>query len=143
MTQAHDQSFSLDELATLADLPKRTIRYYIQVGLVPRPDGETRAARYGQDHLASLLSIRKWQRAGLSLERISELLGDAGEVAAVPARRRGAGTVEVWSHLVVADGLELHVEPGQAGLSPEQVRALFREVMTIYENIRDGEEHVE
>lgn len=142
MTHESNPTFSLDELATLVDLPKRTIRYYIQVGLVPRPEGETRAARYGQAHLDVLLSIRKWQRAGLSLERIAELLGGPDEPA-VPARRRGAGTVEVWSHLVVAEGVELHVEPGQAGLAPEQVRALFRAVMAAYEGIKHGEEHDE
>lgn len=46
---------------------------------------------------------------------------------AAPAPRR-PGTVEVWSHLVVADGVEMTVEPGRAGLAPEQVRALLRGV---------------
>jgi hypothetical protein len=40
--------------------------------------------------------------------------------------------VEVWSHLVVADGVELVLEPGRAALSPEQVRAFFRAVTTAY-----------
>ncbi len=133
------QTFSLDELAALVELPKRTVRYYIQTGLVPRPEGETRAARYGQAHLDALLSIRKWQRAGLSLERIAELLAAPTDVP-VPARRRGAGSVEVWSHLVVDEGIELHIEPGQAGLTPEQVGALFRAVMKAANDIRNGED---
>jgi hypothetical protein len=51
--------------------------------------------------------------------------------------------VEVWSHLVVAPGVELTIEPGQAGLAPEQVRALFRAVMTAYSQIQKGEEEHE
>jgi DNA-binding transcriptional MerR regulator len=121
-----ERSFDLDELAALSGTPVRTIRFYIQEGLVPRPLGLGRGARYGPGHLEALLAIRRWQSGGLSLERIRQLLV-GGEAEAPPARQ--SGTVEVWSHLVVRPGIELLVEPGQAGLSPEQVRALFRAVL--------------
>jgi hypothetical protein len=48
--------------------------------------------------------------------------------------------VEVWSHLVVADGVELTLEPGRAGLTPEQVRAFFRSVTQAYAQIHESEE---
>ena len=130
------QTYSLQELAALVELPERTVRYYIQLGLVDRPEGETRAARYGERHLQQLLEIRKWQRAGLSLERIRELVEEPA-AGAPPPRRRGAGTVEVWSHLVVDDGVELNINPGAAGLTPAQVRRLFREVRAAFESIRN------
>ena len=133
-----DPSYSLDELCALTELPPRTVRYYIQLGLVDRPEGETRAARYSRQHLEQLLAIKKWQRAGLSLDRIGELLAEGPDAATPPPKQRGAGTVEVWSHLVVTDGLELQIEPGQAGLTPEQVRALFRRVMAVYQDIKKG-----
>lgn len=97
----------------MAELPKRTVRYYIQLSLVDRPIGETRAAYYTAHHLDQLLQIRKWTQAGVSLERIAELLN--GAPPPVPARPRGPGTVEVWSHLVVADGIEVTLEPGRVG----------------------------
>lgn len=128
--------FSIDELAALAELPRRTVRYYVQQGLLDRPVGEKRAAYYTNRHLDQLLTIRKWQHAGLSLERIREILGGDGVVALPPPRPRGPGTVEVWSHLVVADGLEMTLEPSRAGLSPEQVRGFFRGVTALYEQIR-------
>jgi len=133
------ETYTLAELAALVELPERTLRYYIQIGLVDRPDGETRAARYAQRHLEQLLQIRKWQRAGLSLERIRELIADPGGDPP-PARPRGAGTVEVWSHLVVAEGVDLTVEPGRAGLSPEALRELYREVGLAYGRIRKKHE---
>ncbi len=120
----------LAELAVLVDLPPRTIRYYVQIGLVDRPEGETRAARYGAKHLEQLLLVRKWTAAGLSLERIRELLH--GEPAPAPPRPAAIGSVEVRSHLLVADGVELVIEPGRAGLRPEQVRRFTREVMAAY-----------
>jgi DNA-binding transcriptional MerR regulator len=127
--------WALDELAAQADLPRRTVRYYIQIGLVDHPTGETRAARYSTRHLEQLLQIRKWTEAGVSLERIRELL--SGAVPPVPPRPRGPGTVEVWSHLVVTDGLEITLEPGRAGLSPEQVRAFFDGAMKLYRQLTE------
>jgi len=138
---APPKTFSLDELCALTELPKRTVRYYIQIGLLDRPVGEKRGAHYLPGHLEQLLRIRKLAQSGVSLERIREVL--SGEPAPVPARPRAAGTVEVWSHLVVADGVELAIEPGRAGLSPEQVRHLFRGVMQLYEETRKGADDVD
>jgi DNA-binding transcriptional MerR regulator len=126
---------TLNELCVLADLPVRTVRYYVQNGLIDRPQGETRAARYGAQQLKQLLLIKKWTAAGVSLERIRELL--QGEEAPVPARARKPGSVEVCSHLHVADGLEVVIEPGRAQMSPEQVRAFTRGVMALYASITD------
>ena len=134
MPSRPDKRLSLDEVCALVDLPRRTVRYYIQLGLVDRPVGETRAAQYGASQVEQLLKIRTWTEAGVSLERVRELLSDAPPP--VPARPRGSGTVEVWSHQVVADGLEIALEPGRAGLTPEEVRAFFKGTIALYANIK-------
>lgn len=128
-----DQEFNINELCTLADLPARTVRFYIQQGLVSRPHGEKKGAKYNAVHLDQLLSIKKWQAAGLSLERIRDLLVEPG-ADDVPPRPRWPGMVEVWSRLHVADGVELQVEPGRSGLKPEQLRGFLKEVLAAYEN---------
>jgi DNA-binding transcriptional MerR regulator len=136
-----DRTFTLDELGGLVDLPRRTVRYYIQIGLVDRPEGAGRGARYTAQHLDQLLEIRKWQQAGLSLERIRELLGTDAEASAtppLPPRQRGA--VEVWSHIVINDGVELTLDPRRANLSPEEVRELATGLMDLYEGIRSKKE---
>ncbi len=137
-----EQRHSIDELSTLVELPLRTVRYYIQLGLVDRPFGEKKAAYYTALHVDQLLTIRKWQSAGLSLDRIREILAAPETGLLPPPRPRGVGTVEVWSHLVIADGLEITLEPGRAGLSSDQVRALFRGVTALYEEINKGKNHV-
>lgn len=131
---AAEPSYPLNDLCVLADLPLRTVRYYIQIGLVDRPQGETRAARYGARHLEQLLLIRKWTAAGVALERIRELLH--GEPPPVPPRPRVPGSVDVCSHLTVADGVEIVIEPGRAGLTPEQLRAFVRSAMTAFAAVR-------
>ncbi len=130
------QSFSLDELCALTDLSKRTVRYYVQLGLVNRPEGETRAAKYSPQHLEQLLLIKKWTAAGVSLDRIRELL--QGGPAPVPDRGRRPGSLEVCSHLHVAEGIELVIEPTRAGLSPEQLRSFVRSVMQAYEALQNN-----
>jgi DNA-binding transcriptional MerR regulator len=132
-TVNHTQTFSLDELCTLTDLTKRTVRYYVQIGLVNRPEGETRAAKYSPQHLEQLLLVKKWTAAGVSLDRIRELL--QGGSAPVPERGRVPGSIEVCSHLHVVDGVELVIEPTRAGLTPEQLRHFVRAVMSAYEQI--------
>ena len=127
------KTFTLDELCTLSDTPRRTVRYYIQLGLVDRPIGETRAAHYVGRHLEQLLKIRQFTDAGVSLERIREVL--SGEAPPVPPRQRKPGSVQVRSHLFIADGVELQISPEDAGLTPEQVRSFVRKVMQAYQDL--------
>lgn len=129
-------TYGFEELCALVDLPARKVRYYIQMGLVDRPDGQNRGARYAARHVEQLLSIRKWQAAGLSLERIRELLhGDPNDL---PPRPRAAGSIAVWSRLQVAAGIEIHVEAGESGLSPEEFRDFFRKVLSAYQETKNN-----
>ena len=124
---------SIDQVAALAGLTTRTVRYYLQQGLVSRPEGAKRGAYYLQRHVEELLMLRRWADAGLSLDRIRELR--AGAADEPPPRAVRAGSVEVWSRVTLADGLEVQIEPGRAGLTPEQVRAFVREVTTAYRKV--------
>ena len=133
------QTFTLNEIASLAELPRRTVRYYIQTGLVDRPQGLGKGAFYTQHHVEQLVLVRKWQLAGLSLDKIGDVLKQQASGPLPPTPRR-AGTVEVWSHLVVAEGVEVNLEPGRAGLSPEQVRAFFRGVTQLYQQVQEIED---
>jgi DNA-binding transcriptional MerR regulator len=131
------QKFSLDELCALVDLPRRTIRFYMQHGLVDRPEGSGRGAHYTSRHVEQLLSVKKWKQAGLSLERIGELTDGEIPVPLPPVR---PGQVDVWSRVHIADGVELHIEPRRTELNPEQLRALIREIMAAYQQIQQEED---
>ena len=125
-------TYSIDQLCALTDLPKRTVRYYLQLGLVDRPVGETRAAHYTPVHLGQLMQIRKLADAGVSLERIRTVL--AGGESPVLERQQQPGSIRVRSHVFIAPGVELQIDPQEAGLSPEQLRAFVRTVMSAWEN---------
>lgn len=135
-TPTEDDRLTLDDLASLAGTTARTVRFYIQQGLVSRPEGAKRGAYYLRRHVEQLLMIRRWTDAGLSLDRIRELVAGAPEDPPPSAAR--PGSVEVWSRVTLADGLEIHLEPGRAGLSPEQVRALVRGIADAYHAVRSA-----
>jgi len=115
------KTFTLYQLCSLTEVSKRTVRYYMQTGLVDRPIGQKKAAHYTEQHLEQLLFISKWKKSGLSLDRISELLKQQDEPEDLLPRKK-AGDIEVRSHLTISNGVELQIEPNQAGLDSEQVR---------------------
>jgi len=139
-----EKKLTINELCSQVCMNKRTVRYYIQKELVDRPEGVGKGAFYSHSHLEQLLSIRKWKAAGLSLERIQEILTaekDAyhSDKLVPPPLPKKQGLVEIWSHIYLDDGIEIHIEPKRAGLSPEKARALFRKVLNLYEKIREEE----
>jgi len=74
-----EDPYSLNDLARLADVTPRTIRYYVAQGLLPSPEAAGPATRYGEGHLARLRLIRRLQREHLPLSEIRgriERLGD-------------------------------------------------------------------
>lgn len=136
LTDASSPSrYSIHDLATLASVPTRTVRFYIAQGLMDRPHGAKRGAWYEERHLQQLLLIRRWTDAGLSLERVREL--QAGSPEEAPPRPVKPGMVEVWSRITLADGVEVQLEPGRAGMTPEQVRAFIQEVAQAYRRVRE------
>jgi len=134
----NNMHFSLDELCALVELPKRRIRFYMQRGLVDKACGTSRGSYYTQEHLNQLLTIRKWQEAGLSLERIAELIrGD--DLHDIPVPKSKPGSIKVWSHIHLSAGVELHIEPGMSGLTPEQIREMSMAMTSLLDAIKSGD----
>ena len=127
-------SFTLQELCSQVDLPIRTVRYYVQIGLLDKPEGETRAARYGDAHLSQLSSIKRWSASGLSLDRIRELLAQQA-APDEPMRAPALGSVTVKTHIHIAQGLELVIDPASAGLAPQQLRELHQGIADLHARI--------
>ncbi len=67
------KELTIDELVQVAGISKRTLKYYIQLGLVDRPIGETVSARYTINHIEQLKTIKNLQAQGFSLSRIAAL----------------------------------------------------------------------
>ena len=65
---------TIGELAGRAGVSRRTIRYYVEIGLLPPPEGAGRAAGYTAEHLRRLEVVKDLQAARLTLDEIKEHL---------------------------------------------------------------------
>ena len=72
--------YALTELADLAGVTPRTVRFYLSQGLLPSPGATGPGVKYGEEHLDRLRLIRRLQREHLPLaeirNRLSRLDGD-------------------------------------------------------------------
>ena len=72
---------TIDEIASLARIPSRTIRFYQSRGALMAPEIRGRVAYYGPKHVERLKLIAQLQDRGLSINAIRDLLAsiDKGE----------------------------------------------------------------
>jgi DNA-binding transcriptional MerR regulator len=123
-----DEPYSLADLARLADVTPRTIRYYVAQGLLPSPEAAGPATRYGDGHLARLRLIKRLQRDHLPLaeirirlermedEEVQALLDASGNVVPEPPQS-GAETLVYVQALMSKAG----VSPRVHGQAPETI----------------------
>jgi DNA-binding transcriptional MerR regulator len=115
--------YAIGDLADLAGVSRRTVRYYVQEGLLPAPFGLGRGNHYGPEHLDQLLRVKSFQEAGRSLDEIKRALGQVapGPLQAMRAARENEAVdaVErtIWRRLSIAPGVEIHVA-GDVRLPP-------------------------
>lgn len=135
---AEESRYGIEELASLGGVTRRTVRFYVQEGLLQPPDGLGRGRHYGPPHLARLLAVRSMQERGLSLPEIRRALageGKAPEDAAVeapPVPERQA-----WVRLSLLPGVELHVATGVRLPSPARLADLVETCRRLFTNEED------
>lgn len=78
-----DALLELGELCEQTGVTVRTVRYYIQQGLLASPGQMGPGAKYTQSHLARLLLIRKLQQEHLPLAEIRRRLSNLDDESVV------------------------------------------------------------
>lgn len=69
--------WSTAELARLAGVSARTVRYYHEVGVLPEPDRRANGYKsYGPTHLTRLLRVRRLIELGFTLDQVRALDSD-------------------------------------------------------------------
>ena len=145
------RTYTAEQLAAHASVSLRTVRYYVQEGLIEAPDSRGPGAHFTNTHLSQLLRIRGLQEAGFDLKTIKELgpaletstltLAKSSELrraamkildAKSAARRRrieDPGEGEAAERLnarsairiPMADGVELMIDPERKMPSPKDL----------------------
>ena len=88
-----EKTYSITDLTDLTDVSERTVRYYVTLGLLPKPEGRGRWSHYSEEHRSRLMLIRKLQEGHMPLSEIGEFIKalDAQEADAKASQRRGFG----------------------------------------------------
>jgi DNA-binding transcriptional MerR regulator len=73
--------YSLTELADVAGVTPRTVRYYMSQGLLPSPGASGPGAKYDDTHLGRLRLVRRLQREHLPLAEIRQRLAGLDDAA--------------------------------------------------------------
>lgn len=104
--QGDEAVYGIDELADRAGVSRRTVRYYVQRGLLPAPTGVGRGKHYTEGHLARLVRIRELQEEGVALVDIASRLEGREPVA----RAEDALPVQsTWTRIALSPDVELMV----------------------------------
>jgi DNA-binding transcriptional MerR regulator len=70
------KELTLEDLATISGLSLRTLRFYMQEGLLQGPDTHGKNARYSQQHLDQLELIQRLKNLRLPLQEIHQLINN-------------------------------------------------------------------
>jgi DNA-binding transcriptional MerR regulator len=103
--------YAIGDLADRGGVSRRTVRYYVQEGLLPAPLGAGRGSHYGPEHLEQLLRVKAMQEAGRTLDDIRALTAAGTQGPAIGRAAPGAAHLArtTWRRIALAAGVELHV----------------------------------
>jgi Ca-activated chloride channel family protein len=151
------ETYKLDELAQKVGASARTVRYYVQRGLIPAPAFRGKDTAYTREHLVRLKAIRKLQErflpldaiqaelANKSLDEIERIAEEGPEAKARvihpippsdphPYRRPAYTLGSRWVKWELAPGLELTLSEGAS----DDVRALAEEIQFLVRQKQGG-----
>lgn len=103
-----DAVYGIDELADRAGVSRRTVRYYVQRGLLPAPTGVGRGKHYTEAHLARLVRVRELQEQGVALADIAARL-DGLAPGEAPRRADALPVQSTWTRIALSRDVELMV----------------------------------
>jgi len=130
-----NKRYTLNELSALTDINARTIRFYIQQGVVDKPHGLNKGAYYTEEHLQQLLTVKKYKEAGVSLDRIAQIIHEEQGSESIDYRTR-PGQIEVLSRIHLMEGVELSINPERSCLRQQDIRQLSRGILEIIETLK-------
>lgn len=128
--------YSIGELAALTGVTRRTIRFYVQKGLLQSPLGRGRGKHYTEAHLERILSIRELQKDGVQLDQMRHALDGEAAPAIEELERR------LVTRVRIADGIWLEFSQEAKIPSPgklTQLAEFCRKILALPPSESDGE----
>ncbi|MFC9084430.1 MerR family transcriptional regulator [Streptomyces sp. NPDC057062] len=141
----------MEELARLAGITVRTLRFYRERKLIPPPRREGRVAWYDDQHLARLRTITALLERGHTLNGIAELaeafdsgrgvgdlLGMEVPTEETPVRLTPEELADHFAGEVTPENLAAALDLGYLGVDGEEIVHISRRLLEVYSAL-DGE----
>ena len=113
--------YTINQLAELGNVTRRTVRYYIQRGLLDAPIGSGRGSYYNETHLARLIQIRDSQKKGVSLSQIDQPIEQTTVIPSLPKQQ--------WIRVKLNEGVELHFQ--ESAVSETQIQKMMMAIQLL------------
>jgi DNA-binding transcriptional MerR regulator len=127
-----EKQYTIEDLCQLTGYSRRTIRYYVQEGILEPPAGRGRGGFYFDSNLERLRQIRTLQGQGLKLSQIQVLLSGGERPEPFPLR-------EAWLRYPVCEGVEIHVRRDAEEREGKAVAEVVRVARSILKGGPKGE----
>ena len=127
-----EKIYTIQELCELTGFSRRTIRYYVQEGLIDPPAGRGRGGFYFDSHLRRRQEIRGLQDQGLRISEIQHLPAKGEQPEPAPLR-------EVWIRYPVEPGLEIHLSRDLEERKRKKVQEIIRLAKTVLKGVEGDE----
>lgn len=125
-----EKTYTIQQLSELTDFPRRTIRYYIQEGILAPPAGRGRGGFYYDSHLYTLSKIKTLQEQGMNLSAIIRVLKQDK-----PTSISVSG--ETWTRCRITNKLEFHVRNDTDNLNQREISKITDFIQSIINDRRE------
>lgn len=131
---------TLKELAKAAEISERTIRYYIQEGVLPPPLGAGPGSYYGLEHLTRLSLVRRLKVTLMSLSQIKQLLAELSPDELEQIADQYYDELAHTNPVIESRDNLVRVRPALAkfGHSSSQAQQIFQEELQVFQPPEDG-----
>jgi DNA-binding transcriptional MerR regulator len=136
------KQYTMKELSAFVNMTARNIRFYIQQGVVDKPEGANKGAYYIDKHLQQLLIVKKYKENGVSLERIAQIIHQKENSSNINFQIP-SGNIEVISRIYLHDGVELTINPERSGFTQADIRELSKTILQTIKKIKQGKNNNE
>ncbi len=126
------KKYTIDDLCELTGYSRRTIRYYVQEGIIEPPAGRGRGGFYYDSQLNKLFQIKSLQEKGMGLMAIAKYL-EGGEV------REENYSRDIWIRYEVAPGLEISVRRDLEEAEGKKISEIVRVAKSVMREGKDDE----
>ncbi len=115
---------TIEELTEITGFTRRTIRYYVQEGILEPPAGRGRGGFYYDSHVKRLLQIKALQEKGIGISAIASLQKEeTSDVVTYPRN--------IMIRYEIIPGVELNVSREMEMNEPRKIREIIRVIKAI------------